>query len=93
MTTSSCVQLLPLRRADELDLEAAAVGGLAVGTAGIVKVEDNFAREADHRLAHVLHLKTPWRLDDNLVRRLGDDRTAAASVNSRRPCSPFMPTG
>ena len=35
--------LLPFRRADELDLEAAAVGGLAM--AGIVEVvEDNFAR-------------------------------------------------
>ena len=39
---------LPLRRPDELDLEAAAVGGLAVAAAGIVEIEDNFAGETDH---------------------------------------------
>ena len=33
---------LPLRRPHELDLEAAAVGGLAVAAAGIMEVEDDF---------------------------------------------------
>ena len=60
-----------LRRADKLDLEAAAVGGLAMAMAGIVEVEDDFAGEADGRFAHVLRLKALWRLDNDLLRRSG----------------------
>ena len=52
-----CAASLPLRRADELDLEAAAVGGLAVAAAGIVEVEDDFTRKTDCRFAHVLRLE------------------------------------
>ena len=44
-----------------------------MGTAGIVEIEDDLAREADHRLAHVLHLKTLRGLDDDLVGCQGDD--------------------
>ena len=52
-----------LRRADELDLETAAVGGLAVAAAGVVEVEDDFAGETDRRFAHVLRLEPLRRLD------------------------------
>ena len=72
--------LLPLWRADELDLEAAAVGGLAMAMAGVVEVEDNFASETDRRLAHVLRLEAFRGLDHDLFGRGGDN---FASVHHR----------
>ena len=45
--------LLSLRRPHELDLEAAAVGGLAVAAAGIVEVEDDFTGETDCRIGQM----------------------------------------
>ena len=42
-----------MRRTDELDLEAAAVGGLAIAAAGIVEVEDDFTGETDCRIGQM----------------------------------------
>ena len=64
---------LPLRRPYELDLEAAAVGGLAVAAARIVEVEDDFAGETDCRFAHILRRKPLRGLDYNLLGRGGHD--------------------
>ena len=57
----------------ELDLETAAVGGLAVAAAGIVEVEDDFAGETDRRFAHVFRLEAFRRFDHDLLRRGGHD--------------------
>ena len=65
--------LLSLRRPHELDLEAAAVGGLAVAAAGIVEVEDDFTGETDCRFAHVLRLEPLRGFDHNLLGRGGHD--------------------
>ena len=64
-----------LRRSHELDLEAAAVGGLAVAAAGIVEVEDDFAGETDCRFAHVLRLEALRGLDHDLLGCGGYDFT------------------
>ena len=49
------------------------MGGLAVATAGIVEVEDDFASETDRRFAHVLRLEALRGLDHDLLGRGGDD--------------------
>ena len=56
---------LRLRRTDELHLEARTVGGLLASLVGIVEIEDDFAGEANHRLAHVLHREIT-RVSDGL---------------------------
>lgn len=55
----------PLRRFYELDLESAAVGGMAVAEVRIVEVENDFADETDRRFAHVLRPKTFQGLKHN----------------------------
>ena len=49
------------------------MGGLAVAAAGIVEVEDDFARETDCRFAHVLRLKAFRGFDHDLLGRGGHD--------------------
>ena len=78
-------RLLPFLRPDELDLEAAGVGGLAVAAAGIVEVEDGSpggSRVPSHQTSQTLRPcpnsspTTPFRLSAVLqatLRRTSDN--------------------